>query len=148
MNHSPRCGTAACGAVLAAFLVGAATAQERPAPPAAKGAKSGGVFVLDNCDPIYMGKAKYADNLTYIDATGKVAFRITGLNSCESIGSNHMVAVDGTRLDLGDGERREPRPQVRPQRQGTSWRIDVKGSALAVDPESGHLWVLTSTAQR
>ena len=42
------------------ILVGASSAQAAPALP---GSKSGGVFVLDDCDPDYQGKATYADNL-------------------------------------------------------------------------------------
>src|SRR5262245_55915810 len=74
-------------------------APQAPAPPLPKGkdVPSTGVLVLDNCDEEYQGKQVYSDNLSYIDAAGKVAFRVSGLNNCESIGSNHMVAVDAKR---------------------------------------------------
>jgi hypothetical protein len=130
--------------VLAALVAGATTAQQHGKKPAPK-VEITGVFVLDNCDPEYKGKEKYADNLSYIDAAGKVVFRVSGLNNCESIGSNHMVAVDQTRgwvwilENVGHTVRKY-------DRAGKELLVlkDIHASALAVDPDTGNLWVVTS----
>src|SRR5262245_18139586 len=59
-----------------------------------------GILVLDNCDPKSSDKRKYEDNLTFLDASGKHIFRVSGLNSFESIGSSHMIATDPSRKCL------------------------------------------------
>src|SRR5437763_1410400 len=57
-----------------------------------------GILVLDDCDDQYQGKAEYRDNLTLLDSAGNQAFRISGFNNCESIGSSKMVAADPARM--------------------------------------------------
>jgi len=121
-------------------LAGLAAAAPAPAGPTA------GILILDNCDGEFRGKEKYDNNLTYIDSAGKLGFRVSGFNGCESIGSNHLIATDpgrdcawvleivGNRIHKYD-------------RAGKELLVirDVKASALAVDPETGNLWVLTSS---
>src|SRR5689334_11433163 len=83
-----------------AALVGllAAAGGVVPAAPVPKGGlPPAGVFVLDDCDPVYKGKAAYEDNLSAIDPSGKLVFRVSGLNGCQSIGSSHLVANDPAR---------------------------------------------------
>lgn len=119
----------------------AASGKTAPAPPRPKT----GILVLDNCDPIYKGKEKYEDNLSSISSEGKIAFRVSGLNNCESIGSNHMVADDPKRgviwvlENVGHCIRKF-------DRSGKELLVvkDLDASALAVDAESGNLWVLTT----
>jgi hypothetical protein len=104
----------------------------------------GGILVLDDCDPEYKGKAAYEDNLSSISPVGKLLFRISGLNNCESIGSNHMIASDPKRgwfwiIELAGGRIHKY------DRTGKELLVlnDIKSSALAVDPDTGDLWVLT-----
>jgi hypothetical protein len=113
--------------------------------PAAKG----GVLVLDNCDPDYRGKDEYADNLSSVDGSGKLAFRVSGLNNCESVGSSHMVAVDLKRGWVWVAENVGHRVR-KYDRAGKELLVlpNVNASALAVDPENGELWAVTSTAGR
>lgn len=112
-----------------------------PAPPQLKT----GVLVLDNCDPVYKDRDKYEDNLSLITSDGKIAFRLSGLNNCESIGSNHMVASDSKRGAIWSQE--NVGHSIRKyDRTGKELLVvkDIKASALAVNPETGDLWVLTS----
>jgi sugar lactone lactonase YvrE len=104
-----------------------------------------GVLVLDDCDPDFKGKQNYEDNLTYYDATGNVVFRISGLNICESIGSNHMIAADSDRgcIWLLENVGKQIHKY---DRQGKELLVipNVKANAIAIDPESGNLWVILS----
>lgn len=120
--------------------------QAQAAPlPKGKALPASGVLVLDNCDDRYQGKQTYDDALTYLDSAGKAAFRASGFNNCESIGSNHMLAVDAKRgwawalENVGNRVRKF-------DRKGKELLAirDVKASAIAVDPETGNLWVLTT----
>src|SRR6516225_2376560 len=80
-------------APIAVAVLVAATAGGKPAPRG----KPGGIVVLDNCDPEYKGKETYEDNLSFLDAGGKLRSRVSGLNIAEEIGSPHRVAVDAER---------------------------------------------------
>jgi DNA-binding beta-propeller fold protein YncE len=107
--------------------------------------KSGGVLVLDDCDPDYRGKAVYADNLSFYDAAGKLRARVSGLNNCEEIGSPHKIAVDGKRGCVWVVENVGHR-LLKFDRKGKQLLAvkDVQSSALAVDPASGNVWLLHS----
>lgn len=135
-----------CSGLIAALLVvpGAPFGAAAPVP-----APKGGVLVLDNCDPDYRGKDEYADNLTSLDAAGKVVFRASGLNNCESVGSSHMVAVDAKRGWVWVVENVGHRVR---KYDGAGKELlvlrDVNASALAVDPENGDLWAVTSATGR
>jgi hypothetical protein len=113
--------------------------------PKEKAREGSGVLVLDDCDEDFKGKASYADNLTALDASGKVTFSASGFNNCESIGSNHMVAVDPKRGWIWALENvgRRVRKFDRKGKELLAIK-DVEGHAVAVDPETGNLWVLTS----
>jgi DNA-binding beta-propeller fold protein YncE len=126
----------------------AAWAGTRPgaAPAAPAPVKPGGFIVLDNCDPTYQGKDAYEDNLSFFDASGKLAARVSGLNNCEEIGSPHKIAVDLARGRVWVTENvghRILRYDLTGRQLG-AFR-DIKASALAHDPATGHLWVLRST---
>jgi DNA-binding beta-propeller fold protein YncE len=115
------------------------------AAPALPDAKGGGVFVLDNCDPDFQGKNAYADNLTYIDASGDMVFRVSGLNSAETVGCNRQVAFDSKRghvwvvETVGYAVRK-----YNLDGKELAAIKDIKANSAAVDPETGNLWVLTS----
>jgi DNA-binding beta-propeller fold protein YncE len=115
------------------------------AAPALPGAKGGGVFVLDNCDPDYKGKAAYVDNLSFIDASGKLVFRVSGLNSCETVGCNRQVAFDAKRGHVWVVE--TVGYKVRKFDLDGKELVaikDIQANAAAVDPATGNLWVLGS----
>src|SRR5262249_32057985 len=85
-------------ALVGAAIVGTvgfyyAPTQAAPAP-VEKAKPSGGVIVLDDCDPEFKGKSAYEDNLTFLAASGKLRARVSGLNVCEEIGSPNRVAID------------------------------------------------------
>lgn len=108
-------------------------------------AAKGGVFILDDSDPEYEGKDTYSDSLSLIDNSGKVVFRVSGLNGCQSIGSNRLIVNDANRgwvwvLEIVAHRIRKY------DRSGTQLLAlnDMDASAAAVDPETGNLWVLSS----
>lgn len=120
--------------------------NDSPAAPAPlPRASRTGLLVLDDCDEQYIGKAGYEDNLTYFDATGKVVFRVSGFNNCQSIGSNHTIAADGVRGWIWAVEIVGERIRKFDRTGKELLTIPgIKASALAVDPETGNLWVITS----
>src|SRR5437660_1264861 len=56
-----------------------------------------GALVLDNSDPWFRGKVGGKNNLALFLPSGKLHWRISGLNICEEIGSPHRIAVDPLR---------------------------------------------------
>ncbi|HKA05743.1 MAG TPA: hypothetical protein VKD71_00705 [Gemmataceae bacterium] len=127
------------------ILVVFSSAQAAPALP---GSKAGGVFVLDDCDPDYEGKATYADNLSYIDGSGKLVFRVSGLNTCQMIGSNRQIAYDAARGHVWVAEC--VAHQIRKyDLEGKELLVvkDIKPGAIALDPATGNLWAIRSSVQ-
>ncbi len=105
----------------------------------------GGVFVLDDSDPEFKDKDAYSDGFSLVDRKGAVKFRIGGLNGCQSIGSNHLIARDRARnatwvLEIVAHQIR------RFDGEGKQLLLvkEIDASAAAVEPETGHLWVLSS----
>jgi hypothetical protein len=116
-----------------------ATAAPVPKPVT----RSTGVLILDNCDAAYEGKEEYKDNLTLLTSAGKPVFRVSGFNNCESIGGNHMIAVDSTRRRIWVVENVAHRIRCFDFAGKETLRIpEVRAKALAVDQESGNLWAL------
>lgn len=106
-------------------------------------ARSTGILVLDDCDDQYDGKQTYQDNLTLLDGVGKQAFRVSGFNNCESIGSSRMIAVDSARKCIWVLENVAHRiRRFDLAGKETATIRDVNGSAIAVDSETGNVWVL------
>ena len=102
-----------------------------------------GILVLDNCDEQYRGKEAYEDNLTFLDSTGKQRFRVSGFNNCESIGSSHVIAPDPSRKCIWVLELVATRLRRFDYSGKETLSIEgVKGSAIAVDPETGNVWAL------
>jgi hypothetical protein len=126
--------------ILALVLSIAPRGAAAPAP-----APRDGILVLDNCDPNYKDQVAYEDNLSSISSAGKLLFRVSGLNNCESIGSNHMVATDPKRGWVWIAENVGHRIH-KYDRTGKELLVldDMHTSALAVDPDTGDLWVLTT----
>jgi DNA-binding beta-propeller fold protein YncE len=113
------------------------------AAPVPKAEKPAGILVLDNCDDQYQGKAEYHDNLTLLDATGKLRFRLSGFNNCESIGSSRMIAVDSARKCIWVIENVAQRIRRFDLSGKETLTIPgVHGSAIAVDPDTGNVWAL------
>lgn len=106
---------------------------------------SGGLLVLDNSDPDFKGKDVYNDQLSCIDASGKLVFRVGGFNNCETIGSNHKVALDAKRGWVWVAENVGNRVLKYDLAGEQLLELpDKRATALAVDPKSGNLWVATS----
>ena len=106
------------------------------------------MFVLDDCDPDYQGKVSYADNLSYIDGSGRLVFRVSGLNTCQMIGSNRQIAYDAARGHVWVAEC--VGQQIRKfDLEGKELLVvkDIKPGAIALDLETGNLWAIRSTGQ-
>ena len=100
------------------------------------------ILVLDDCDPKFSGKETYEDNLSCINAEGQLAFRISGFNNCESIGSSHMIAPDSRRGWIWVLENVGHRiRKLDPEGKELLTIKDIEASAMAVHPETGNLWV-------
>jgi len=105
--------------------------------------KPPGILVLDNCDDQYQGKEEYKDNLTLLDPTGRQTFRVSGFNNCESIGSSRMVAIDPARKCIWVIENVADRIRRFDLVGNETLAIPrVCGSAIAIDPVTGHIWAL------
>lgn len=106
-----------------------------------------GILVLDNCDDQYKGKTEYQDNLTLIDSVGKQKLRISGLNNCESIGSARLIAVDNNRECFWMIENVAHQLRRFDYSGKETLKVDgVDASAIAVDPDTGNVWVLTGSS--
>jgi len=109
--------------------------------------KPTGILVLDNCDDQYEGKPEYEDNLTLLDPSGKRTFQVSGFNNCETIGSSRMVAADSARNCIWVIENVARRVRRFDLAGKVTLTIPgVHGSAVAVDPETGNIWVLAGEA--
>jgi DNA-binding beta-propeller fold protein YncE len=128
-----------------ALLAGAAGPASALYIPRAARPAEGRVLVLDDCDPEFKGKDSYADNLSCISTAGGLVFRVSGFNNCECIGSSHMVAGDPARGCVWALENVAHRIRKfdRAGKELLSLPA-VQANALAVDPATGNLWVLTS----
>jgi hypothetical protein len=107
-----------------------------------------GVLVLDDCDPDYKDREKYHDNLSCYDTSGRQLFRVSGLNGCEEIGSPHKIALDVNRNHIWLLENVGKR-LLQYDWEGNVVRLiaGVQGSALAVEPSTGHVWVVAGPGQ-
>jgi len=125
-------------AVLIAALSSLSAAPVPVMPP-----KQTGILVLDDCDEQYLGKETYKDNLTFLDLSGKQLFRVSGFNTCEAIGSCHLIAPDPIRRCVWVIELVANRIRRFDYSGKETLAIaGVKGSAIAVDPETGNVWAL------
>jgi len=129
---TPLAGLALLGLLAAAF-----------AAPVPKGPlKTGGILVLDDSDEVYKGKAAYEDNLHFFGTDGKERFHLPGFNNCQSIGGSRMIATDPARKIIWVIENVAHRVRrIDPAGKEQACIENVTGSALAVDPETGNVWV-------
>jgi hypothetical protein len=99
--------------------------------------------VLDNCDREFRGKERYENNVSLIDSSGRLVFRSGGFNGCETIGGSHMIAVDTRRgwVWVCELVARKVHQYDRAGRRLTTIE-NIHTNALAVDPDTGNLWVL------
>lgn len=127
---------------LAAVAVLALLALAVAAPVPKEAAKTGGILVLDDSDEVYKGKAVYDDNLHFFGTDGKERFHLSGFNNCQSIGGSRMIATDPARKSIWVVENVAHRVR-RFDLAGKEQAVieNVNGSALAVDPETGNVWV-------
>ncbi len=102
-----------------------------------------GILVLDDCDEVYLGKEVYKDNLTFLDRTGKQLFRVSGFNTCEAIGSSHLIATDPARKCIWVLELVAHCIRRFDYSGKEMLCIEgVSGSAIAIDPETGNVWAV------
>lgn len=127
--------------ISASSLTVAAPIQKQPR-------KTTGILILDDCDDQYKGKQDYDDNLTLLDPFGKLKFRMSGFNNCESIGSSRMIAADPARECVWVIENVAHRIRRFDLSGKETLTIPaINGSALAVDLETGNVWVLGGAGQ-
>ena len=103
------------------------------------------VVVVDNCDPNYQGAGPHGDSLRFLARNGARRFSRTGFNNCEHIGLNHGVALDPRRARIYIREMVPDRLLAfDPHGTLVFEKQNVEGvSALAVHPETGHVWCAT-----
>ena len=121
------------------------TPTASPATPGQTLASMTRIAVLDDADPIYEGKKNYEDTLTMYNAQGQQVWQYVGINTCETVGGNHevlstadrniwIVELVGSRL-LRFNESGE-----------LVWQKDnAHPCALAADPKTSNIWMLTGS---
>ncbi len=104
------------------------------------------ILLLDNTDSEYEGKDRYDDRLYILDRKGNINGAVSGLNICETAGCAHMLAVDEKRKTLWVAENVGCRLWHFDLTTGDILQriSDLKASALAIDPLTGDVWVITS----
>jgi serine/threonine protein kinase len=125
--------------------VGAANANPKTSVAEAPGEppKPKGVLVLDDCDPLTLGKEQYEDSLTLLDPAGNATFRAPGFNMSAAISSSRMVAADSRRDCIWALENAGQRIRRLNLTGSVTLTIDnVEGTAIAVDLETGNVWAL------
>ena len=146
LRSSSFIGSITMARLLFAILLITLLIQPAKADPIPKGGvKFTGILVLDDCDPIFRDKDKYEDNVIAIYSAGKIRFRISGFNTSQTIGGMRKIAVDSTRDTFWVYE--DASHRIRGfDFSGKETRLikDVNCSAIAIDPKTGHLWVVTT----
>lgn len=103
------------------------------------------VVVVDNCDPDYRS-APFADGVRFLSSSGAQLFLETGLNNAESIGSNHGVVLDPRRYRVFFRENVSGRVTAMDARGRVLYSVaDVNADAMAIHPDTGHLWCLAGS---
>lgn len=113
--------------------------------PAADRPVTGGIFVLDDRDSEWEGKDSYEDRLTLFTSAGKTTFSVSGINQCQTVGSNHLVAYDAQRRCVWVSEI----VGNCTKRYDLNGRVTLnipleQAGAIALHPETGQLWALAS----
>jgi prepilin-type processing-associated H-X9-DG protein len=132
----------------AAVLLPMARAQNRSAQEADEGTPDGDykILLLDDRDDQDSGKDQSDDRLYLMDSKGGIEAAVTGFNISQTIGGCHVLAVDEQRRALWVAE----------NAGGRLWQIDLatgqikrkipglRASAVAVDPDTGNVWVVVA----
>jgi DNA-binding beta-propeller fold protein YncE len=102
------------------------------------------VAVLDDCDRVYNGKSAYEDTVTIYDGSGTSKGQFGSLNTCQTVGANHAVAYNHLDKSLWCAELVGDRLIKRKTNGTLVWeKKDLKPHALAIDPKTGNVWILT-----
>lgn len=121
--------------------------QRREAIAAVLASVPGGVIVLDDCDPDYDGKSAYEDNLTFMNAAGKITAQISNLNICQEIGCPNRMAVDHDRGRVWVAETVTGRLLLFTLDGQQLLSIPAQeSSTVAVDPKTGNVWAATGSS--
>jgi uncharacterized protein (TIGR03067 family) len=105
------------------------------------------VAVLDDSDPDYKGDGPHGDGIRVLSREGKELFALTGLNNCQTIGSNHAVAIDAKRGRIYFRQLVARRVTALDFSGTTLFEVDeFHADSLAVDPATGNVWCLTGKA--
>ena len=104
------------------------------------------VLVLADSDPVYDGKRSYDDRLYMLDSQGKIEAVLSGFNTCDSVGGSHRLAIDEKRKTLWVTENVGTHLWQFDLRTGKLIHKlpDLKANGIAVDPDTGNVWVLIS----
>jgi len=134
--------------IAAVFLPMAKAKTDKPQDIDARGLGGAGygILLLDNSDPESERRDQYDDRLYLLDSGGNVEGAVSGFNICETIGASHVLAVDEKRKTLWVAENVGGRLWHFDLKTGMLLqRIpDLKASALAIDPDTGNIWVVLS----
>ncbi len=116
------------------------------APVPKEAAKTAGILVLDDSDRDFKGKAVYEDNLHFFGTDGKERFHLSGFNNAQTYSGTRMIATDPARKSIWVLENVAHRVR-RFDLAGKELAVieGVKGTALAVDPETGNVWAATNS---
>jgi DNA-binding beta-propeller fold protein YncE len=135
-------------AALAACALLGLLAGTTAAPVPRETRKGSGILVFDDSDRVFSGKQAYEDNLTFLGTDGKVRFHVSGFNNCQTISGTRQVATDPARKSIWVVEVVDHRVLRFDLAGKEQVRIDaVKGSAVAVDPDTGNVWVGTGDGE-
>lgn len=131
---------------LAGFALLGLLAAAPAAPVPKEAAKTAGILVLDDSDRVFKGKAAYEDNLQFFGTDGKERFHLSGFNNAQTYSGTRMIATDPTRKSIWVLENVAHRVR-RFDLAGKELAVieGVKGTALAVDPETGNVWAATNS---
>ena len=99
------------------------------------------VAVLDNCDPNYKGDGPHGDGVRLLSRNGEELAAIKGLNTCETIGASHKVAIDAKRGRIYVVQLVNRRVTAFDLSGKTLFEVDdFDACSLAVDPMTGNIW--------
>ena len=139
-NEPSRRSFLAAGVALAAWPIARSVADDPP--------ERSGAFVLDDADPKFDGPRPRGDGITRFSAEGKPLWSHADLNNCQCYGGNHGVAIDARRDRVYVGEIVDDRVTGYDLDGNQIFRVgDIDVSALAVEPNSGNIWVTGSNGR-
>lgn len=103
----------------------------------------GGILALGDFDNQDAGQKAERDKLALFDPKAKPRFRISNLDQFQTNGSNRLIAVDSRRKAIWVAETAAKRLRVFDFLGNEILKIEsVAANSIAVDPDTGNLWVL------